>query len=127
MPHEAWQVVVEEGWPDAASARWRLALEVDPRSRTVTLGPRAERTGALDIQSGAVARSFFEAADVELSDAGAWLRGDEAEALLAELEAGFTCELLWTGDPVVNWSEAAWQAGAELYRQVQARLGPVRG
>lgn len=113
---------LEEGWPEDGLP-WRLALEVDPRRRRVTLGPRMPGSGGLEVQAGAQARSFFERGRSELREAGEWLGGEEAGALLAELEAGFACETLWSGDLVATWSEEAWAAGRALYEGVDRRLG----
>lgn len=126
MSHR-WQILLEPGWPPETGIPWRLALEVDPRRLTVALGPRVRDVASLEVQSGAVARSFFEVAQVELEAAGAWLAGDEAGALLEQLAAGFHCDVLWTGDPVVQWTEAGWEAGHTLYLKVASLLGPPVG
>src|SRR5687768_15346391 len=105
-----WRISAVEQWPESAPLPWRLAIEV---------GPRIEGTGGIEIQSGAVARSFFDAtAPVDLTAATRWLAGDEATALLDAVADGFSCEMLWTGDLSVSWSEAAWQAGHALIVRV---------
>lgn len=109
----AWTVILEEGWPDDGLG-WRLAMDVDVRARTVRLGPRVPGSGGLDVQGGAVARSFYDCEAVELGVAGAWLAGEEATVLLATVEAGFRCHTLWTGDLQAEWSEDAWAAGHAL-------------
>ncbi|MFZ5477560.1 MAG: hypothetical protein ACOZNI_12360 [Myxococcota bacterium] len=120
---EPWRVTAVDRWPDAPVER-RLALEVDPRARAVWLGPRVEGTGGLEIQSGAVARSFFDlTVETDVSAAAAWLAGEEAKALLDTVAAGFACETLWTGDLSVSWSEEAWQAGHALIQRVAALIG----
>lgn len=119
----SWDIVVEEGWPEQPGIPWRVAMDVDPRAATVTLGARVPGTGSLEVQSGAVARTFFPVERGDLAAAAAWLRGEEAAACLAELAGGFTCHVLWSGDPVVTWSEEAWAAGNRLYQGVAARLG----
>lgn len=100
----------------------RLALEVDPRRLQVSLVSRVEGTGGLEIQSGAIARSFFELETGNLEAAARWLEGEEAQQLLETIQAGYHCELLWSGDPVVSWNEAAWEAGHRLYLQVGEHL-----
>ena len=121
----SWTVEIEAVWPAVDVQFHRLALEVDPRRRVVRLGARVPNTGALDVQSGAVARSFYERGESELSAAGEWLRGPDAAELLEALAGGFHCETLWSGDPVVSWSDEAWEAGRALYEAVEARLGTL--
>ncbi len=98
-------------------------MEVDPRRRVVRLGPRVPDAADLDVQSGAIARSFFEVAQVDLAAAGAWLGTDDAQALLDAVAAGFHCEILWTGDPSVSWTDDGWDAGRTVYLRVAALLG----
>ncbi len=116
-----WQIDIETDWPEGNDHR--LAFEVDPRKRIVRLGPRVEGANSLEVQSGAVARSFFDVRNVSTAAASEWLRGEEAAALLEILAAGFTCDVLWSGDPVVTWSDTAWEAGSEMI-QTLARLLP---
>lgn len=116
MP-EPWQIQVEEAPPNSRIP-WRLALEVDPRRRQVYLGPRVEGSGDLEIQSGAIARSFFETNAIDCVAAAQWLQGEEALALLETLYAGFQYDTLWTGDPVVHWSDEAWAAGHALWERI---------
>lgn len=115
---EPWQIRVEDWPPATGKIPWRLALEVDPQRRQVCLGPRVEGSGDLEIQSGAVARSFFETSAIDRTAAAQWLQGEEALALLETLHAGFQCETLWTGDPVVHWSDEAWAAGHALWERI---------
>lgn len=103
----------------------RFALEVDPRRGIVRLGDRVPDTGDLEIQCGAIARSFFERAPVTTEAAVAWLAGEEAAALLAAIEAGFRCDTLWSGDLVVVWDDGAWEAGRTLYLRLEDLLGVV--
>lgn len=114
---EPWRIQVEDG-PTSNKIPWRLALEVDPQRRRVWLGPRVEGSGDLDIQSGAVARSFFETGPINVAAAAQWLQTEEALALLETLHAGFQCDTLWTGDPVVHWSDDAWAAGHALWERI---------
>lgn len=116
----AWQVVVDRDDPDPEAT---LALEVDPRARRVWLGLRVPGSGSLDVQRGAVARSHFDGRTGDLDAAGAWLAGDEATRLLDTVAAGFSCETLWTGDPVVAWTDAAWEAGHTVWMRVGTLLG----
>ena len=119
----SWTIEIEAAWPELDAAFHRLALEVDPRRRVVRLGARVPHTGTLEVQSGAVSRSFFERGASELGAAGEWLRGEEAAVLLDTLADGYHHETLWSGDPVVTWSDEAWEAGRALYEAVEARLG----
>ncbi|MSQ02664.1 MAG: hypothetical protein EXR71_12375 [Myxococcales bacterium] len=117
-----WQVIAEGEWPAADGLPWRLALDVDPRQRTVTLGARVPGVGGLELQSGAISRSFFECGARDLSSVATWLRTAPPQSLLARVEAGFSCDVLWSGDPVVVWSEDAWEAGHALYQGAAALL-----
>ncbi len=123
---QPWQVIVEEEWPAADGVPWRLALDVDPRRRTATLGARVPGVGGLELQSGAISRSFFDCGRRDLTDVATWLRAAGAQALLARVEAGFSCEVLWSGDPAVQWSEDAWEAGHALYQGAAALLSEQR-
>jgi hypothetical protein len=115
----AWRVEVDPPLPYPEA---RFAMEVDPRRGIVRLGHRVPDTGDLEIQCGAIARSFFEQMPVTTDAAAAWLAGEEAAGLLATIEAGFSCDTLWSGDMVVTWSEGAWEAGRTLYLRVEALL-----
>lgn len=101
----------------------RFALEIDPRRRTVRLGPRVPGTGDLEVQAGVIARSFFDGSPTDPEAALVWLRSEDATALLATLEAGFGCDTLWSGDLVAHWSDEAWEAGHGLYLRVAVLLG----
>jgi hypothetical protein len=100
----------------------RPAMDVDPRRRTVRLGLRAVSGGGPEIASGAVARTFFSGEVIDWSVAEAWLRSGEATALLDAIAGGQEVDVIWTGDLVVRWSEAALVAGRELHARVQRAL-----
>jgi hypothetical protein len=95
------------------------AMEVDPRRRTVRLGLRGVSGGGPEIASGAVVRTFFSGEVRDWSAAEAWLRSEEATALLDALAAGQDVHVVWSGDMVVEWSDAALAAGRELHAGVQ--------
>jgi hypothetical protein len=90
----------------------------------VCLAERVPDTGDLDDASGAVARSFYPRRAGDIEPVLAWLRGEEAQSLLATIEAGYHCELLWSGDPVATWTGSAWEAGHQLYLRIEGLLGP---
>jgi hypothetical protein len=71
----------------------------------------------------AVARTFFSEEVSDWSCAESWLRGPEAHALLEAIAGGQNVDLIWTGDFVVEWSEAALSAGRELHAGVQRAVG----
>ena len=125
MPESRWEILLEEGWPASGSEPYALALEVDPRARTARLGPRVVGASPLEVRSGAISRSFFTTGPANLRPAGLWLDSAEGRALLDEVGAGFRCETLWSGDPVVSWSEAAWEAGHTIYTHVESLLEPI--
>lgn len=104
------------------------AMDVDPRQRTVRLGLRSLSGGGPEISSGAVARTFFSGEVRDWTGAESWLRGPEAQALLDAIAGGQHVDLIWTGDLVVQWSEAALAAGRELHAGVLRALeiGPGR-
>lgn len=118
----AWRIEVEAERQEAGGFL-RLAMEVDPRERLVRLGLRPVQGGSLDVQSGAVARSFFEADAADWRAAAAWLGTDEATALLETIAAGYTCDKLWTGDFVARWSDEAWEAGHTVWQRLGALIG----
>lgn len=115
-----WNVQLD---PPSPYPQARLALEIDPRRRTVRLGERVPGTGDLEVQAGVIARSFYEGTPGDPGAAVAWLQTPEATTLLDTLEAGFGCDTLWSGDLVAHWSDEAWEAGHALYLGVAARLG----
>ena len=101
-------------------------MDVDPRARTVRLGLRSLSGGGPEISSGAVARTFFSGDVGDWSGAESWLRGPEAQVLLEAIAGGQDVDLIWTGDLVVQWSEAALSAGRALHAGVQraVEIGP---
>lgn len=127
MDTPPWQVLPEAPRQTVVSSTQRLAMDLDPRNRTIRLGLRIVTGGHSDISSGAVSRSFFSAEHAEWHQAAAWLAGDEATALLAVIAAGYHCEMRWTGDQEVIWSDEAWRAGARLYQQVATLIEEVPG
>ena len=119
-----WSIVAEPcSAPDGTN---RPAMDVDPQRRTVRLGLRSLSGGGPEIASGAVARTFFSGEVRDWSEAESWLRGPEAQALLEAVASGQDVHLVWTGDLVVEWSEAALSAGRELHAGVQrtVEIGP---
>ena len=115
-----WSIVAEPCGPlDGTN---RPAMDVDPRRRTVRLGLRSISGGGPEIASGAVARTFFSGEGSDWSRAESWLRGPEAHALLEAIAGGQNVDLIWSGDLVVRWSEAALAAGRELHARVQQAL-----
>jgi len=112
-----WSIVAEACTsPDGTN---RPAMDVDPLRHTVRLGLRSLSGGGPEIASGAVARTFFSGDVSDWSRAESWLRGPEAHALLEAIAGGQDVDLVWTGDLVVQWSEAALSAGRELHARVQ--------
>jgi hypothetical protein len=118
-----WRILVDDPRSEPPDEHWGFAMEVDPRRRTVRLGLRPFDGGSLEIQSGAVARTFFPVDRAEWVEAAAWLDTDEARGLLDAIAAGYACETLWTGDPVASWTEEAWAAGNAIYARISRILG----
>ena len=116
----SWSIVAEPcERPDGTN---RAAMDVDPRRRIVRLGLRQLSGGGPEIASGAVARTFFSGDVTDWSRAESWLRGPEAQALLEAVGSGQRVDLIWSGDLVVEWSEAGLAAGRELHEGVQRAL-----
>jgi len=116
----SWSIVAEPfERPDGTN---RPAMDVDPRRRTVCLGLRQLSGGGPEIASGAVARTFFSGDVSDWSRAESWLRGAEAQELLEAIAGGQHVDLIWSGDLVVEWSEAALAAGRALHAGVQRML-----
>ena len=115
-----WSIVAEPCAPPDGTNR--PAMDVDPRQRTVRLGLRSLSGGGPEIASGAVARTFFSGEVRDWGGAETWLRRPEAQALLEAIAAGQNVDLVWTGDLVVEWSEAALSAGRDLHAGVQRAL-----
>jgi len=104
-----------------------LAVDIDPRAPSVTLGVRILTGGASDVRSGAVYRGFIEGVDADWSEALAWLAGAEAAALMAAVSAGYTAEMLWSGDWYVRWTSEGVDACEALRDGVAARTSPAAG
>ena len=119
----SWSIVAEPWAPTDGTNQ--PAMDVDPRRRTVRLGLRARSGGGPEIASGAVARTFFSGEVTDWSAAEAWLRSDDATALLDAIAGGQDVDVIWTGDLVVRWSETALSAGRELHARVQ-RIVEIR-
>jgi hypothetical protein len=116
----SWSIVADPYEPPDGTNR--PAMDVDPRRRTVRLGLRPLSGGGPEIASGAVARTFFSGHGRDWSPAEAWLRGAQAQALLEAIAGGQRVDMIWSGDLVVEWSEAALAAGRELHAGVQRAL-----
>jgi hypothetical protein len=112
-----WSIFAEPCEPPDGTNR--PAMDVDPRRYTVRLGLRALSGGGPEIASGAVARTFFAGDVNDWSRAESWLRGPEGQALLEAIASGHHVDVIWSGDLVVEWSEAALAAGRELHAGVQ--------
>jgi hypothetical protein len=87
--------------------------------------PCASGSAALGRRPGdferCVARTFSR--DVsDWSTAESWLRQPEAQALLEAIAGGQDVDLIWSGDLIVRWSEAALAAGRELHAGVERAL-----
>lgn len=119
----AWTFELEDTPAAADEVERHLVLEVDPRENILRIVSRAVGSSTLDTQSGAVARSPFPATTSPPGVTRAWLASDEAGELLARIERGYACEVLWTGDPVATWSDDAWEAGHTLYLHLSVLLG----
>jgi hypothetical protein len=116
----SWSVVAEPfELPDGTN---RPAMDVDPRRRTVRLGLRQVSGGGPEIASGAIARTFLSGDGSDWSRAETWLQSSEAQALLEAIAGGQRVDLIWSGDLVVEWSEAALAAGRELHAGVERAL-----
>jgi hypothetical protein len=112
-----WSIFAEPS--EHRDATNRPAMDVDPRRQTVRLGLRSLSGGGPEIASGAIARTFFSGDVSDWSRAESWLRGSEAQALLEAIARGHHVDVMWSGDLVVEWSEAALAAGRELHAGVQ--------
>ena len=97
----------------AGPGRRALALELDPRVRTVTLAWRTLGLGDAEVGSRALYRAVF-AEPVDEEEALAWLRGPQADGLLAQVSAGYQGSMTWSGDPVAEWTADAWAAAEAL-------------
>jgi hypothetical protein len=115
-----WSIVAEPCAPPDGTNR--PAMDVDPLHHVVRLGLRSLSGGGPEIASGAIARSFFSGDVSGWGTAESWLRGPEAQALLEAIGGGQTVDLIWSGDLVVQWSEAALAAGRELHAGVERTL-----
>lgn len=120
-----WTIEVEALEQVVTRPTRRLAMDLDPRKRTVRLHLAIVTGGSYEVRSGAVSRSFIDAPRASWGPAVAWLEGAEARDLLDTIAAGFTCEQRWTGDYAVTWSDDAWQAGARVLARVIALACPA--
>lgn len=100
------------------------AMDIDPRSRTVILGLQPRSGGDAALWSGALLRHHFSptASPVDWRSACDWLRGEEAAALLDCVSAGYTAEILWSGDWSARWQPEALRAAHALLDHVQLLL-----
>ncbi len=116
-----WKTSAEKG-SLIATPTHALAMDLDPRHRSLTLGLRIRSGGAHELWHGAVLRRHFSATEASLKPALAWLQGEEAAALLRTIEAGYQAEMTWAGDWVARWSELAWRAAETLHMRLDAML-----
>ena len=96
-----------------------MALEIDPRTQTVTLAWRTLGLGDAEVGSRALYRHVFEQA-IHPDRALAWLQGPHAALLLARIEEGYEASMTWSGDWVARWTPEAWAAAEALVAEVCA-------
>lgn len=122
VDRERWTVTAEPG--DAVDDTVGLAVDVDPRTRTLNLGVRILSGGAPELWYGAVVRRFFEGERADWTSASDWLASEQAAALLAAIEAGYEARQAWTGDWTGHWTPEAAAALDALHRGIAARVVP---
>lgn len=122
IPPLGWRVNAESQVSEASESTVGLAVDIDPRGPSLTLGVRILTGGATDVRSGAVYRAFFVGERAGWKDAMVWLATREAAALLAAVSEGYTAEMLWSGDWVVRWTPEGVNACEALRDGIDARL-----
>lgn len=99
-----------------------LALEVDPRRKTVSLAWVTVGLGSAEVGNLAVFRCVFAGEAFTLEPARTWLSSSPAAALLATVTGGYAAETLWSGDTLGRWTPEAWSAAEALADGVGERL-----
>ncbi len=110
---------VRRGGDPKGPAQRALAVEIDPRTQTVTLAWRTLGLGDAEVGSRALYRGFIEHVITE-DQALAWLEGPQAATLLASIEEGYQASMTWSGDWVARWTAEAWTAAEDLLAGVRA-------
>ena len=110
--------------PESATTTAAPAVDIDPRHRLVRLACQPRSGGAAEVMGGAVLRHHLVGVDdpVDWAPAVAWLRGDEAAALLRQIGDGYTAEMLWSGDWTARWSPEARDAARALIQALEDLL-----
>jgi len=121
-----WRIGADAPVSEAPESTEGLAVDIDPRGPSVTLGVRILTGGASDVRSGAVFRGFIEGYRADWAEALAWLKSDEAAPLMAAVLEGYTAEMLWSGDWYVRWTPAGVDACEALRDGVAARIQRAR-
>ena len=83
--------------------------------RLVVAAPNTELHGE---RSGSVVRRFLVGREVDWTQAVTWLGGADAKTLMSQLDANITRTSLWSGDVVVDWSDAAVTAANALFKGI---------
>ena len=118
----AWTLRILPG--TAATPTACPALDLDPRTRTLTLGLQRRSGGDAELWSGVLLRRHFpDAADpIDWKPTCDWLQTDAAAMLLDGISAGYSAELLWSGDWSARWTPEAHDAAHALLQHVQDLL-----
>jgi len=90
------------------------AMDLDPRSNTITLDLRPRTGGSHEIASGAVVRRLFDVTEIDWAPVVGWLESPKAKVLLNAINGGYQAEMLWSGDWHVTWTDS----GAEAIQSV---------
>jgi hypothetical protein len=115
----AWTVFVTLGEPGSDQ---RCGLEIDPHRRHLRLAPFPVGEGSEEVGRLVVFRALFDGPiDPAMAEV---LRGPRAATHLGRVDAGYTSSLLWSGDRLGTWSEAAWAAAVALVEETLAADGP---
>ena len=114
----SWTIAAEHATQDLGVDPEALAMQIDPRTRTITLGIHPLGATSQEADSGAVLIRYLAGSHADWTPIIAWLGSPEAAELLHLIEQGHTAEQLWSGDWQARWTEAAWNAAGVLHSQV---------
>ena len=112
--NSTWQIRVDAP-AQSITGTTLLAVDVDPRVPALNLGLRIRTGGEPALWNGAMIRLFLTVESVTWAPLAGWLAEEEAAALLARVEAGYTGTRLWSGDWTGQWSEDALAALEALH------------
>ena len=106
----SWSLFLEKIPPEGIASTQIIALEIDPRVPSMTIGPRNRTGGRSDLWNRALIRIHLDGWSSIEAKIGEWFSTTEITEYLQTIGAGYRADTLWSGDTIGHWNEAAIQS-----------------